>query len=134
MRFPNERIYVAVLSNGSPMDPGLVAGRLASVALGKPLPGGKAMTLGPKQLEQYVGEYRARDNFKITMKLVNGQLHARSGKSREMTLVPHAQHAFFVSKALTHFQFKTDSSGKIMALIVIDPSDAPKKAVRVGKK
>ncbi|MEM7351630.1 MAG: serine hydrolase domain-containing protein [Acidobacteriota bacterium] len=37
VRLPEEGVYVAVLSNGAPVDPGLIAQKLAALAIGKPL-------------------------------------------------------------------------------------------------
>jgi len=61
LRMPEEKIYVAVLTNSDApsSDPGYTALTIAAEAVGKPLPVPGEFTMTPDELDQFVGVYAA---------------------------------------------------------------------------
>lgn len=126
LRLPQEKIYVAVLTNAESglASSSMVASRLAAAAMGKAIPEFKAITLDAKVLDQYVGVYKidetnrrqfVRDGDKLIMSRTNGpttllQAYSTTGFFKDNTsllrveFVKNAQGT--VTDALVHYNGK----------------------------
>ncbi|HEU4852054.1 MAG TPA: serine hydrolase [Telluria sp.] len=121
MRVPDEKLYVAVLSNAEygVVQPDVVASKAAAIAIDKPLPEFRAIEMDAKALEAFMGTYQAGPNKEPrTIAVVDGKLvMQRPGRPR-IALLPHADNAFFIDKSLTHLEFARDAQGKVTQMTV----------------
>ena len=79
LRMPEDRVYVAVLTNRNARSspPSLVARRLAAAAVGKPLAEPETVDVSEDVLERYVGLYRVDENASHVVSLEDGYLYLR---------------------------------------------------------
>lgn len=76
MRLPKEKVYVAVLENSDTglVDPDVVARKAAAIAVGRPYPEIKVITLKPAILDAYAGVYAINDKAGYTIRNFEGTL------------------------------------------------------------
>lgn len=135
LRLPDEKVYVAVLSNA---ETGIApasdaAYRAAAIAVGKPFPD-LEVKLAPALLDSYTGIYRIegfgangmnvvrRDGDHLTVQRSGGPQH---------TLKAYSENGFFSTTELFTYEFTRDASGKVTQLIVHLPT-ADKAGQRTG--
>ena len=130
IRVPDERVYVAVLSNGAPVDPGLVARKAAAIAVGKPFPEWRRIEVDPEILGRYVGVYRIDESTTRTVTVEDGRLYTMRSGSQRLEALPHSETGFFYEGSLTHFVFVRDDQGKVTHMLMYpEGADEPEKAV-----
>lgn len=130
VRLPAERVYVAVLSNGAPVGPSLVAQKAAAIAIGKPFPEWREIEVDPAILEGYVGVYRIDENTTRTVTVEDGRLYTLRTGSQRLEALPHSENGFFYEGSLTHFEIIRDDQGVATHMLMYqDGADEPEKAV-----
>ncbi len=121
LRLPKDKVFVAVLHNadrGLPQ-PEMIATRLASAAIGKPIPEFKAITLDEKILDQYVGVYKIDDkNRRFVTREGNKLVMTRTDGPRT-ELQAYAQNAFFKDQnSLLRVEFNRQANGEVNEAVV----------------
>lgn len=114
MRFPDEKIYVAVLCNamGHENGPGHVAQKIAAAALGKPFPEFKRVAVDPDVLKSYVGVYTIDDNTTRKVMFEDGKLFTQRSGSDRLEAIPHSETGFYYPNSFTHFEIVKDAAGR----------------------
>jgi CubicO group peptidase (beta-lactamase class C family) len=139
LRVPEERVFVAVLTNRAEekADPDLVARKLAAAALGEPLADPKPVSVVRSELEELVGLYRKDGGARYLATLESdtlrlrryGDEHPDGGRTRNpgpneglnrsaRKLLPASESEFLVEDSLTRVVFEKDASGRASALVV----------------
>lgn len=118
MWLPEEKVYVAVLSNipSNPVRPDQVALQMAAEAIGKPFPRREAIEVDPETLEEYVGVYRIDDETTRAVTLDDGKLYTQRTGGQRLEIKPHAEDAFFYEQSFTHLTFERDADGHVTAM------------------
>jgi CubicO group peptidase (beta-lactamase class C family) len=116
-RWPDQRIFVTVLSNAGGAPAGEIGRSLAAILLGEKYerPASRVMIrLNPEVLEDYVGIYRIdADNFRVISREGNA-LYAARNSGRKFPLLPFAKDEFFFPKDKGSFlRFSRDKSGRV---------------------
>lgn len=127
LRIPEEKVYVAVLSNADSggSDPHMVAAKAAALAIGKPFPDYKAITVAPAILEKYVGVYTIDDDNTRTIRVEDGKLTMqRSGRERT-PLLAYKENGFFFADALATLEFVRNANGDVTALRMTNSGGEP---------
>lgn len=135
IRLPDDRVYVAVLSNSDrpKASPSVVARRLAAVAVGRPFPERTAVTVDPKVLAGYAGVYQVDKDSSRTVTVENGKLFTSRPGGRKLEAKPSSESEFFYEDSLTYFTFERDASSRATAMLMYpDGRDDPERAVRVS--
>jgi len=119
LRLPEDRVYVAILSNDwrAPVQPEYVAKRLAAIAIGKPITEATAVNLDTKLLDKYVGQYRDPDGEITTVRRDGNRLFSQSGRDPEVELFPTADETFVVKAFDAKISFVKDAQGKVTGMI-----------------
>jgi D-alanyl-D-alanine carboxypeptidase len=115
VRLPEDRVYVAVLSNCANRDTGSLARKLAALATGKPLVDPPAVTLSAAELVEYAGVYDF-DDVTVTVTAVDGGLRMDRPGSPAAKLVPASRDRFFVHDSFSRFVFGRDAAGRIVSV------------------
>jgi CubicO group peptidase (beta-lactamase class C family) len=141
LRVPDERVYVAVLCNSDrpTASPGLVARKLAALAIGDPYPEPTAVKLDPSVLNRYVGVYRVDADTQRTVTLEDGRLYLQRTGGRRNEARPSSETDFFFDDSLTRLRFVVDPSGRATELLVfpdgaMEPERSPRLAGAVAEK
>jgi CubicO group peptidase (beta-lactamase class C family) len=130
--FPNEQVYVAVLSN-NPYKTGTspIARVAASAAAGKPLDFlGNEIEVSPEILERYVGSYQFDPSTVGTVTLEDGNLLAQIGEGQKQRLAFYSETEFVFEGTTTKGSFEVDEEVVVTSLMTtrwaMEPSEAPK--------
>jgi CubicO group peptidase (beta-lactamase class C family) len=115
VRMPDDRVYVAVLTNkdtGGP-PPGRVAFQIAALASGKPFRDPPAIKLAPEVLEKYTGVYQLTDNQEAIIRREGEALFLTLPGRGTTEITPSSETDFFVKDARNRLKFARDTSGAI---------------------
>ena len=133
MRWPDDRIYVAVLSNaiGPGSDPRMLALRAASLATGIPADDRKAVTLAPAALELYTGVFKDSDGDNWVVRRKGNRLEVEAGpSSSEVFASPACPDCFFYRDHVRDIRFERSPSGQVLALWIDEHIGPIERAVR----
>jgi D-alanyl-D-alanine carboxypeptidase len=120
LRLPEENVFVAVLSNSDSgvVPPEMVASKAAAIAIGKPFPEYKAITLEPKILDAYAGVYKVSDKDMRTIRREkDGLVLHRPGRG-DTALLAHSENGFFIENTLVSLEFGRDAKGEVSQVTV----------------
>src|SRR5215472_7844982 len=114
MRLPDDRIYVAVLSNcGGCADPRTLALRAATTLLGTPYDTRTAVAVAPERLDRYAGTYRDADGDDWTVTRDGDHLVVGAGP-RSWKAWPSSDTEFFFRDAVRAIRFVSGPDGRIL--------------------
>ena len=111
---PEEKIFVAVLSNCMGLDPQLPAQKLAAAAAGKPF-AWQELTMKNQELNQYTGVFESDDKDTRTIVTENDSLFYVLKTGRRFRLKPFEKDQFFADNQLTEYVFNTNEQGNIIS-------------------
>lgn len=110
---PKEDIYVAVFANSdrSATDPETVSRKLAAAAVGDPYEEFTAVPLDLKEIEPFVGVYRAGD-VERRLFVRNGKLFTQRTGNPPLEVTPARGNRFFYGDSLSWFELARGADGK----------------------
>jgi CubicO group peptidase (beta-lactamase class C family) len=121
-RLPEDRAYVAILSNNTAADPNLLAVRIIGWLIGQPFTVPAPIELAAEVLARYAGDYESADIGKWSVVFEDGQLNARPGEGPLMALVPFSSNEFFFKdRDLIHVTFISGADGAITSFELSGP-------------
>ena len=130
MRLPDDRLYVAVLSNcGGCADPRSLALTAATTLLGIPFDRRSAAPVSAAALERVAGGYRDEDGDVWGVAREGDHLTVTAG--RPWTAYPMSDTAFFFRDSVRTLRFVSDASGKVVAMEIDEGIGPVVRAVRV---
>ena len=102
--YPQEQVYVAVLtnSNGYMPSPTTVGKTVAAIIIGDPYPERKAINLSDSQMSRFVGSYAGDDAPPVEISIVEGGLEMDFGGFSTYTLNAESIDTFFIEDSLTY--------------------------------
>ena len=118
VRMPDDRVYVAVLTNkdsGGP-GPGRVAFRIAALASGKPFRDPVAITLAPDILEKYTGVYQFTDKEEAIIRRQGDKLFITLPSGGKNEITPSSETDFFVKESRSRLKFARNNAGAVTGL------------------
>ncbi|NHZ66054.1 serine hydrolase [Massilia genomosp. 1] len=120
LRLPQQKVYVAVLSNtdAPKIQPDMVASKAAAIAIGNPFPDFKAVKVDNALLDAYAGTYRIDATAIRSFKRDDGKLLMQRTNRDPVTLTPYANDSFFMPASLTTFVFARNAKGEVSQVIV----------------
>ena len=120
IRIPDQKIYLAVLTNstGPQPGPGFAATKIAAVALGDPFPEWKAVEVDSQVLSRYLGVYKISDDEQRILTLDNGRLFTQRGSGNRLEAVPASETTFFYRNSLSYFEIERDAQGNATAMLM----------------
>lgn len=136
LRLPDERLYVAILSNalGSGANPATVATKIAALGIGQPFTDWVAIELAPEVLEGYAGIYQIDDENQRVVTLEDGKLYTQRTGGPKLQAFPASETEFFYFKgSLTYFRLVKDEAGNVThMLLYVEGADEPERAERTA--
>lgn len=133
MRIPEERLYLAILTNSDDQafELDFVLTRLAAEVTGRPYREPVAVDVTPQALDAYVGTYQVEGTARVRTVTRDGDrlfVQSPGGPNRE--ILPAGDGVFFRRGSLQRFHFERDSSGRVTALIIRSLEGTPNVARR----
>jgi len=130
MRFPDDHVYVAVLSNcGGCADPRVLALRAGSLLIGKPFDDRKTVPVASALLDRYAGTYRDSDGDDWIVERKDTHLVLKAGP-RSSEAWPSSETEFFLRDAVRTIRFVSNASGAVTSLEIDEQLGTPERAVR----
>jgi D-alanyl-D-alanine carboxypeptidase len=131
---PEKDVFVAVFHNSVPpvMDPEVVAGKLAMMAIGDPFPDFHKQPVDLKALEPLLGVYKIQDSeSERTFYSRDGRLFTKRSDGSEMEVFPAGNNRFFYDGGVTWFDLVQGESGAVMKMYQ-NGSQTAQLATRTG--
>jgi len=118
LRIPEEKIFVAVLTNDASHEPEpeYVAAVLATTAAGKPFEQ-KPVSLTAEELERYAGVYKFDSGAMRTIVVENGRIFSQRSGGPKFEILPVGDGKFIFRNAFTTLTFSTGADGKIAKVV-----------------
>ncbi|HUP62445.1 MAG TPA: serine hydrolase [Thermoanaerobaculia bacterium] len=135
LRLPNEKVFVAVLSNNTANEasPGYVATLLAGAAAGKALEPKKA-TLAPAELQKYVGVYKFDSGTTRTVTVEGDRIYSQRSGGPKGEIIPTGNGQFMFKDTFSTLTFTTAPDGKIEKVLFAGKSAAEERGTRTNEK
>jgi len=121
IRFPHQRVSVAVLSNVASFDASLMARQVADLYLADQFvvaaddtdgsDGRHAIELDPDMFDGYVGDYELQPGVLVKVSRSGDRLLVRATGRQQVRLVPTSESRFFVEGTDTWIEFDRDRTG-----------------------
>jgi D-alanyl-D-alanine carboxypeptidase len=112
-RVPDEKLYVAVLSNNPSIDPGELGTRIVAKAIGPALEDRPSITLDEKTLDEYVAVYRFDPTMTRTVTRTGNKLYSQRSGGERTEILPAAKDEFFFRDLPGRVHFRRDAQGKV---------------------
>ena len=130
VRYPDDRLTVAVLCNRAGASGRYIANRLAGFYIPALAPRlHTAIKLDPEILSSYAGEYRLADRFTIKVSVAGDRLET-TWLGEKITLVPESEIDFLQKDSDRTFRFVKDADGKVVSLVISVPEELVLNRVR----
>jgi CubicO group peptidase (beta-lactamase class C family) len=130
LRLPDERIYVAVLSNcGGCADPRSLALSAATLVAGRPWAERPAAGLATETLDHYAGRYRDADGDDWVVEREDDHLVVTAG--RRWRAWPFSENAFFFRDAVREIRFVLGPDGAVTGMEIDEKAGPVELAKRV---
>jgi CubicO group peptidase (beta-lactamase class C family) len=123
VRYPEDRLTVAVLCNRAGASAGYIARHIAGLYVPSVAPRLRtAIKVDPAILSSYTGEYRLEDRFTIKVS-VSGDRLETMWLGEKIVLLPESETDFFQEDSDRTFRFVKDAGGKVTSLIISVPEE-----------
>ena len=134
IRVPEDRVFVAILTNRDYQTPDELALRVAALAIGRPIRPAVAVTLQPELLDQLVGVYQINERETYAVRRDGGRLFIQRNAGRLAEVFPLSATEFFYDKeSPDRLTFAKDAAGKVTGLKVSRRVGPPTLAGRTDK-
>jgi D-alanyl-D-alanine carboxypeptidase len=122
VRFPDEGVFVAVLNNaiGNANMTAAMEQKIIGIAMGKPLPEYKAISLDNAVLDKHIGTYKVDDKITRTIVREGNQLFSQRTGAQRFPITPASVTTFFAPDGLATLTFETDAGGETTHVVVTD--------------
>jgi hypothetical protein len=130
VRYPKDRLTVAVLCNRAGASASYIAKRIAGFYVPSVAPRVRTVIKGdPVILSSYTGEYRLDDRFTIKMSLAGDRLETM-WLGEKIVLLRESKTDFFQEDSDRTFRFVKNADGKVTSLIISVPEELVLRKVR----
>ncbi len=131
---PEERVFVAVLTNrsGLPPAPARVARQAAALAMGKPWEP-QQVAVAADVLQRYVGVYRIDAQATRTLTCEDGQLYSQRSGGARLEALPMSPTSFFFADSFSHFTIEVDPDGAVRGMTMRTMGGEPQFAARTAE-
>jgi hypothetical protein len=138
-RYVDDKLSVIVLTNLAGADPGKIAHGIAGIynpELAPPAPTPPAaaanaeVTVDPKLLDTYVGEYELQPGFTITIRKDGEKLLGQATGQSEFQLFAESPSKFFLKVVDAKVEFVKDADGKVSHLVLYQNGEHQGKKIK----
>jgi CubicO group peptidase (beta-lactamase class C family) len=135
-RVPEERMFVAILSNdeAADPDPGSLALRIVSYALGKPQEARASVALDAKTLDEYLGVYRFDGAITRTVTREGSTLFSQRSGGEKAELLALGQDRFLFKESNGRLDFQRDAQGRVTGAVFAPRAGLSATGVRTEEK
>ncbi len=133
LRMPNDRVFVAMLTNRDFESPGKHVLKIAALAIGKPYVEPTAITLTAGALEKYAGVYQLSDAEEAVVRSEGAKLFISLPGRGNTEFSPMSETGFFIKDSRVRLNFKRDGAGLVTGFVMTSSSGTEQSATKTGK-
>lgn len=134
IRMPDDRVFVAVLSNIGNADSERLAFKIAALVIGQPYNEPTPVELNPEVLVRYEGDYKINASEERRITREGNRLFSQRGQGQPVELVPQSTNEFFfMDMSLYHLRFVSDANEVVIAVEMRGRSGIPEIARKVDE-
>lgn len=133
LRMPQDRIYVAVLTNKDFESPGKVAFKIAALAFGKPFVDPTAIKLEDAVLDKYTGVYQLSAIEELIVRRDSGKLLVGMATGGSSQFLPMSETEFFIKDSRPRLRFTRNAAGVVTGLVLGGSSGIERSATKTSK-
>ena len=134
IRMPDDRVFVAVLSNLGNADSERLAFKIAALVIGHPYKEPTPVELNPEVLTRYEGVYKINASEERLITREDNRLFSQRGQGQPVELVPLSSIEFFFKEmSLNHLRFVSDANEVVIAVEMRGRSGIPEIARKVDE-
>jgi len=122
MFLPEEQLFIALFSNCTCNDPGILATKMAAIALGKPY-GWEPITLDEELLKSYEAVYTSEYDEDLVITYKDGLLYSKGTGGGERELAPYEKDKFFFREGIETLHIFRDTDGIINSALLKSTAD-----------
>lgn len=119
VRLPQDKVYVALLSNEDSASRAYIGEKIAAIAIGKPYADWKAVKLDDSVLDRYIGIYKIDDKTTRVVTRTGNQLFSQRTGGRKIAMQPSSETEFFLVNSFSHLKFVKDSKGEVTQMVMV---------------
>ena len=133
--FPEDKLTIVVLTNGSSVDPSLLAQRLVMAAHGKKDALPKILDVDPATLAKYEGVYQINPGSRRAVRVEGNKLVTIRDEGAPFKAVPIGENKFLYEGQNDTFHFELDEAGQVKAMVLERWGEPkPEVSVRTNEK
>jgi CubicO group peptidase (beta-lactamase class C family) len=129
--FPEEDIYIAVLSNDYSSKPFNLTLLLSAETLGINYPDYAPFTMEKSQLNKFLGDYKIDKHSKRTLFVEDGLIYTRRDNSLPYEVIPISKNSFVYKGTVDYFVIDENEAGKLTLSYYPKLSALPQKAIKL---
>lgn len=118
IRMPNDRVFVAALTNKDFESPGRTVLKIAALAIGKPYREPVAIKLAVSMLDGYTGVYQLGETDKVVVRRDGDNLVISYPSGRKTVISPSSETQFFVKDSRSRVNFTRSAAGIVTGFVV----------------
>jgi len=133
LRMPNDRVFVAALTNKDFESPGKVVFKIAALAIGKPYLDPTATKLPDDLLDQYAGVYQLSETEESIVRRDGGKLFVSLPGGGTNEFLPRSATEFFVKDSRPRLRFTRNAAGVATGFVLTNSSGTEQSATKTSK-
>jgi len=128
---PEQKLYVAVLTNSNHINPIYLTEKLTAKALDIPLPEFKQVTVTAKQLAPVLGDYRINKNTVRSLIFENNTLYSQRSGGGKVKLIPLSKSSFYYPNSNDYLVIEENRQGQLVMKYFSGLSEMPSEAIKI---
>ena len=135
LRMPDDRVFVAVLTNKDSGGPGpaRVVFKIAALTVGKPYREPTAINLASSMLDNYVGVYQLNEKEEAIVRREGEKLFVSFSGAGKTEINPSSETEFFIKDSRSRLTFTRNSAGLAMGFMLSGSSGPDQEATKTNK-
>ncbi len=135
LRMPEDRVFVAVLTNKDSGGPGpaRVVLKIAALTVGKPYREPTVINLGPSVLDSYIGVYQLNEKEEAIIRREGEKLFVSFPGAGKTEINPSSETEFFIKDSRSRLNFTRNAGGLVTGFVLTGSSGPDQEATKTTK-
>lgn len=135
LRMPDDRVFVAVLTNKDSGGPGPARAvlKIAALTIGKPYREPTVIKLAPSVLDNYIGVYQLNEKEEAIVRREGEKLFVSFPGAGKTEINPSSETEFFLKDSRSRLTFTRNSAGLVMGFVLSGSSGPDQEATKTSK-
>ncbi len=135
LRMPDDRVFVAALTNKDSGGPGpaRVVLKIAALTVGEPYREPTVINLAPSALDNYIGVYQLSEKEEAIIRREGEKLFVSFPGAGKTEINPSSETEFFIKDSRSRLSFTRNAAGLVMGFVLSGSSGPDQEATKTNK-